>query len=157
MTGPRTALNVVSPPGQRGRSVLLLAALCLITMPQSYRGGAELSHPHAIFQFWLEDGHAATNHHHGDGVADHDHPAASAYDAPAERENEVRATATDDTPTISQMTTSAEATDAIGSVLGMWFVLLLATAKGVFAVRRLGPGLAPQPERPPPRFALAWA
>ena len=155
MAGPRSVLHMITPSGQPSRGLLLLAALCLMTMPQSYRGGAELSHPHAVFQFWLQGGHLSADHHRGGGVdLDHDHRL-TATELSAEVGASVRTNHGTDTPTISQMTTSAESGDAIGGVLGTWFVLLLAAAGGLFVVRGMGHGLTPLPERPPPRVAFA--
>jgi hypothetical protein len=151
--GRRDAARDIFPIRQPSRSLLLLAALCLVTMPQSYRGGAELAHPHAVFQFWIQGNHVSADHHHGDETGEHDHAISAGHSAPTETSS-VRTNPLDDIPTISQMT-AAERADAIGSVLGAWFVLVLAAATGLFFVRGMGPGLAPSPERPPPRFALA--
>ncbi|MGH2557562.1 MAG: hypothetical protein ACRDJH_00750 [Thermomicrobiales bacterium] len=40
-----------------------LIALALLTMPTDYRGGADVSHAHAVFQFWTASGRSAVNHH----------------------------------------------------------------------------------------------
>jgi hypothetical protein len=154
MTGRRNAARDILPLRQPSRSLLVLAALCLVTMPQNYRGGAEFAHPHAIFQFWIAGGHVSADHHHGEEViGDDDHHSPTSHSSlPVTAP--VRADLPDDVPTLSQMTT-AERADAIGSVLSTWFVLVLVAAAGLFVLRGLRPGLVPLPERPPPRFAVA--
>src|SRR4051812_38046114 len=57
------------------RALLLVAAVSAFMMPSTYRGGAELPHPHALFQFWLSGPETAFDHHR----AIHDHGDASAH------------------------------------------------------------------------------
>jgi hypothetical protein len=154
MTGRRNAERDIQPLRRPSRSLLVLATLCLVTMPQNYRGGAEFAHPHAIFQFWIAGGHVSADHHHGEGETGEHEGHDRAFHEPLTVISSVRADLPDDVPTVSQMTT-AERADAIGSVLGTWFVVVLVAAAGLFVVRGLGSGLAPLPERPPPRFAVA--
>jgi hypothetical protein len=47
-----------------GKLILGLAALAMLAMPADYRGGAEVAHAHAVFQFWTASGRAAADHHH---------------------------------------------------------------------------------------------
>ncbi|MEA2512323.1 MAG: hypothetical protein QOJ59_1810 [Thermomicrobiales bacterium] len=154
MTTRPHASRAISPREQPSSSLLLLAALCLLLMPQSYKGGASLSHPHAIFQFWIPGGHLSADHHHGeDDRHNHDH-AAPQTQSSAERQSTTPVRRAD-TPTISPVTPTAEISAAIGGVLSSWFVLLLAAAAGLFVVRGLRAGLTPSPERPPPRLVPA--
>jgi hypothetical protein len=43
---------------------MLVAATSLLSMPVSYRGGAEASHPHIFFQFWIDAANDSFDHHH---------------------------------------------------------------------------------------------
>src|SRR5262249_35430823 len=134
------------------KSLLLLAALCLLTLPQSYKGGASLPHPHALFQFWFLGRHdTAAPHHHRDGD---DHGAtATEPPSPAGAEAAARA-ARADTPTVTQMTPSYESSDGIGGDLVTWLALAFQATAGLYIVRRLHRGLTPSPDIPPPRIAL---
>jgi hypothetical protein len=153
MTGRTLSASAISSIDQSSRMLLLVVALCLVTMPQSYKGGAERSHPHAIFQFWVAGGHHAARHHHGDD-RDIDHHRAG--DMPAAQSTSAGGSAARaDTPTISQMATSAGSGDAIGGDFGIWLVLIFGAATVIFFVRGLGAGSAPSPERPPPRLVAA--
>jgi hypothetical protein len=134
--------------GQPGRLLLCLGALCLLTMPQDYRGGASLPHPHAIFQFWTPGGHRTAADHHG-----HDHSYAQL--SPAEWQAAARA-ARSDAPIITQLTPPGESGDAIGGVVEIWFVLLLGVSTAIYVLRALLPGLTRSPERPPPRSLAAF-
>jgi hypothetical protein len=155
MTGPPASSRTNSSTAPLGKPLLVLAALCLLTLPQTYAGGAALPHPHAIFQFWFHGGHLSAAHHHGDGD-DHDHDgdlAISTHLSPTDAVAAARA-ARAESPTVTQMTPPFESTDGIGGAFGDWFILLFAATAGLYLVRSLRQGLTPLPERPPPRFAI---
>jgi hypothetical protein len=145
---------------------LLLGVLCLLTMPQSYNGGAPVSHPHALFQFWIPGGHLSAADHHGgssmephEADGDHAHQTLSDHhpmsQAASANRTTVERSAQPDIPTISQVTPAAERGDTIGGILEPWFVLMLFALSGFFAVRTIRSGLAPLPELPPPRLTPA--
>ena len=48
------------------RQVLVAMAALLLLMPISYRAGTEATHPHAVFQVWLDSARGGSHHHHGD-------------------------------------------------------------------------------------------
>jgi hypothetical protein len=134
---------------QTGKLLLVFAALCLLTLPQTYSGGASLPHPHAIFQFWIPGGDIPADHHH-DG--EHDRaitvpmsPAAAAAAARAARSA---------TATISQITPSYESSDAIGGVLAVWSPVLFAAVMSHDFRDKLPLGRRTPPEIPPPRAAI---
>ncbi|MGH2531205.1 MAG: hypothetical protein ACRDJW_02755 [Thermomicrobiales bacterium] len=58
---PRTHAGVLR--WRPGRLMVGLVALTLLTMPTDYRGGADVSHAHAFFQFWTASGLSAHDHH----------------------------------------------------------------------------------------------
>lgn len=137
-------------------------------MPQSYNGSASVSHPHAIFQFWIPGGHLTASDHHGGGFSmesahegdDHAHEASTSHHEMAHASLDhhalVSRSARPDIPTISQVTPAAERSDMIGGILEPWFVLILALLAGFFAVRTVRSGLTPLPELPPPRLTTAF-
>lgn len=134
-------------------------------MPQSYNGGAPISHPHAIFQFWIPGGHLTAADHHGGGFSmasmserdDHAREDSADHHQMTDRSPSTHALAKrsvrPDIPTISQVTPAAERSDMIGGILEPWFVLILALLAGLFVVRTPRAGLTPLPELPPPRLA----
>jgi hypothetical protein len=130
-----------------GRRMLLFTALCLLTMPQSYRGGATIAHPHALFQFWFDDHHATADHHHDD---------VSVHDQEPSSDATIRSSSPD-VPTITQVTYGSERADAIGGVLDPWFLPLRVAPAAIrgFSARRAGRRL--RPEIPPPRLLLSFA
>jgi hypothetical protein len=127
------------------RRLALLAVLCLLTMPQNYRGGAEDAHPHAIFQFWFTGGHVTAEHHHGGGHHDDDTP------VPSKTTGSSRLVDNPVVPTISEATPGAERADAIGGIVNAWIVPLLFAALAIVVRSRPLTGLTIAPELPPPR------
>ena len=59
------------------RAIVTLVATSLLSMPVTYRGGAEAAHPHTIFQLW-EDVRTGSYTHHGAAARAHHHHAAHA-------------------------------------------------------------------------------
>ena len=47
------------------RPFCLLALLCVLMMPSTYKGGASTPHAHSFFQFWFSGADRAFDHHHG--------------------------------------------------------------------------------------------
>jgi hypothetical protein len=135
---------------------LIAAALILLTMPVNYRGGAELPHPHAFFQFWAS-GDADAFDHHGRRLSERPHQpvgyslARSATSAPSPATNSIEPRP--DTPLLSDMSWPGEHADALALVL---IAALLGTVVAMRAIRVEAPwsipiGLQPSPETPPPR------
>src|SRR4051812_43315208 len=66
-----------------GRGLVLGAALSLLSMPVSYRGGAEAAHAHVFFQAWIDAAHGSFDHHRAEaGDAAPHHGAAHRMAAP---------------------------------------------------------------------------
>ncbi len=49
------------------RPFCLLALLCVLMMPSTYKGGASTPHAHSFFQFWFTGVERAFDHHRGLG------------------------------------------------------------------------------------------
>jgi hypothetical protein len=122
-------------------------------MPVDYRGGAELPHAHALFQFWMSGDEDAFDHHghsadhdvHGQGTDHHDGPAAMG----------AKVEPSPDTPAVSDLGSEADRTSGIA--LTLLLVALFLTGAGVQLIsnvaRRLV-GQLPLPELPPPRAVV---
>jgi hypothetical protein len=123
-------------------------ALCILAMPQSYRGGASHAHPHAVFQFWTDLGPATAEHHHDGEDTPHRHePEPEPAPSPSVR------TSSPDVPTISEVVSAAERATALGGVVGPWLVLLTAVAAGaLFWLWQSRSSRSLLPEIPPPRI-----
>jgi hypothetical protein len=146
------------------RALTALAVLCVLMMPVEYRGGAEASHAHAVFQFWASEGVGALDHHghdHETVTSRADSLAVGGWLAPITGA-ESPATATDappDTPRLSEFTVAAE------RAVGMAVAVSAALALLSLVVLRLLPiasvriplGLTPAPEAPPPRGATSFS
>src|SRR5262245_28868296 len=92
----------------------VIAALSLLAMPVDYRGGAEFSHAHGLFQFWFPGGHTEIDfqdHHHG-GKTRH---AADSARTRHSSEHTSRSTVDrgSDVPVLSEMGDSAERASSI--------------------------------------------
>jgi hypothetical protein len=133
------------------RRLALLAVLCLLTMPQNYRGGAEDAHPHAIFQFWFTGGHVTAEHHHGGDHHDGGAP------VPSKASGSSRLVDNPVVPTISEATPGAERADAIGGIFSAWIASLLFATLVITSRSGSLIGLAIAPEPPPPRGSTVTA
>jgi hypothetical protein len=136
------------------RLVTLLFALSLLSMPVDYRGGAELPHAHALFQFWMTGDEDAFDHHgHGADRHEHEHGADHLDDPAAAGAN---IDPSPNTPAVSELGSEAER----GSVIALTLLLvaLFMAGSGVQLVstgaRRLV-GQLPSPEPPPPRVSVS--
>jgi hypothetical protein len=137
-----------------GRLLLIVAAISLLSMPIDYRGGAELPHAHALFQFWMSGDADAFDHHGPSHDENHEHDQSDGHDTyslPMSSRNAVP-----DTPTVSNMGSPAE----MGSVLALSLLLTtLLFAEGrrllIATWNRTLVGILPSPERPPPRAVSA--
>ncbi len=147
------------PPS--GRAALLVAALALLAVPVSYRGGADVAHPHAFLQLWLDAAAGSTDHHrhHADGRADahaapHETRGVATGRDPASDLAALRA-AEPDRPVLSAMAGGTERATAIAAVISSLFWSLL--ARPPLGSSRQVPlrGRGPRPTTPPPREA-AW-
>jgi len=143
------------------RALLLIAAVSAFIMPSTYRGGAELPHPHGLFQFWLSGPETAFDHHranhdHGDALAhsmhgNTDHESQTSYmtDATAAKSIEVDR----DTPSVSP----ADAPGGMVSSLAMVTGVVLAIGASIVrkiefpSLTRSWNGRAIAPATPPPR------
>jgi hypothetical protein len=146
------------------RAFLLIATLCVAMMPSIYNGGAEIAHPHGLFQFWHSGPERAFDHHHS-GEHDHeghDHaPACPTTDGDrtaACREEAGAALATSansDNPQASPSVPPGGTTEAIAAALGAVVLLLGAVPSKLRypALSRSWLGRFTTPEPPPPRFA----
>jgi hypothetical protein len=143
------------------RAFLLVATMCVVLMPSTYRGGAEIPHPHGLFQFWLTGADRAFDHHRHDHGA-HDHTAHmsagtehSADDATSTDSSEVSSSAATDEPRVSPATAPGGMISAITIV-----VMVLVGLSGAAATRWRYPswssllvGRMLSPEPPPPRHS----
>ena len=150
----------------RRRLVLGAMAALLLVMPVSYRAGAEMTHPHAVFQLLADAEHGVVHHHHHSTAANH---AADTHDEPTEtrwttghhdgrRASVAVRVAPPDTPTLSPL--KAPTPPAV-SLLGLVAVMLAAVESAVWrplwgAARRMS-GRLLSPEYPPPRHSLLSA
>lgn len=135
--------RLTSQAHQTGRLLTLFAALSLLSMPVDYRGGAELPHAHALFQFWMS-GDAGAFDHHGHQT----HHAHHAEDAKVS----ANADSAPDTPSVSEMGSPAER--GAGIALTMLLAMFIVAACGTQAIATrvsLLIGRLPAPEPPPPR------
>jgi len=126
------------------RLLVLLAALAMLTLPVSYRGGAEFPHSHASLQLWFDAAHGSTDHHrrfedgHEEHAADALSPArATVLPAP-------------DVPAISKLVShELPSVIAVSAVFGL--VLARFRLSPVWAEIGALVGLSRRPEIPPPR------
>jgi hypothetical protein len=65
MTDRSDAARSRSRLRQPARLLFLVTAIGVLSMPVSYRGGAEQVHPHAFIQLWIDAEHGSFDHHHG--------------------------------------------------------------------------------------------
>jgi hypothetical protein len=139
---------------------LIAAALILLTMPVNYRGGAELPHPHAFFQFWSSGDKDAFDHH-GRRLSEPLRERSSepvGFTLAGARGSEQSSSMNSieprpDTPLLSEMNWPGERADALALAL---IASLIGAAVTVRALRVEAPwsipdGRQPSPETPPPR------
>jgi hypothetical protein len=147
------------------RAFLLIATLCVAMMPSIYNGGAEIAHPHGLFQFWLSGTERAFNHHYSgkhDHAGHHHAPACPATDsdrtaACGEEPGAPLATsAISDEPQVSPSVPPGGTTETIAAAFIAVVLLLVAISvklrHPVLSRTRLGRVTTPEP--PPPRFAM---
>lgn len=177
-----------SAPFQRhtkrpGQVLLLLTGMVsMLMMPVDYRGGADISHPHATAQLLIDLSHGALDHHGGDSRFGHwlgrhrrqlspNRPAqhrlapdpARSWMSPVSPDtiasllSQIDAAALasdDDSPSLSTRSTAVEKLLLAGALLPGSAVVLWRRPSFRFHLRqRLGwRGLLPAPEPPPPRI-----
>jgi hypothetical protein len=133
-----------------GRLLTVLFALSSLSMPVDYRGGAELPHAHALFQFWMSGDADAFDHHgeHHESVAHHHDDVAATLRSNVDP--------SPDTPAISGMGGPAE-TGSVMALSLLLSVVLFAAGRNLLIATwtRVLVGIRPSPELPPPRQAIA--
>ena len=125
------------------RALLALAAVSVLTMPVSYTGGREVSHPHAFVQLFFDAARGSTNHH-GPGTT-HGHV------APLPREFFL-VDVPDDTPIVSPTVGSSERVVLVSMSLAAGLLLLLAAHSRIDTIRSRVTGRNDGPDTPPPRW-----
>jgi len=139
-----------------GRLLTVLFALSLLSMPVDYRGGAELPHAHALFQFWMS-GDADAFDHHGHGGSDSDVHHGLDQTGNSKRSSTLITTrkTAPDIPAVSGMGSPAETGSVMALSLLLSVVLVVAGRKLLIATwTRVLVGMWPSPELPPPRSAV---
>lgn len=131
------------------RLFVLVAALTMLTLPVSYRAGADVAHPHAIIQLWLDAAHGSTDHHRRleTDHSQHDtHPTVPAV---------LRTTVlpAPDVPTLSELV-SHELPSVIAVSVVAGLVLVLFRLMPVWTETGALVGQSRRPEIPPPRPLL---
>ncbi len=137
------------------RLLLTVAALGLLMLPLDYRGGAEVEHPHAIFQLWFDAAHGTIDHHQRriehEGSSSHQPRHATGHPAVAD-------TAAPDVPQLTEAASTIERPPMIvASLAVLALALLLVRAIPLPSLPMLLAGLHPRPQTPPPRLAAAPA
>jgi hypothetical protein len=129
------------------KPLLVVAALCALLMPVQYRGGADVAHPHAVFQFW-RGGHADPFDHHG-----HDHRIAGSF----HEQSFARTNAPPDTPVLTGLASvDGQALGmAILAVAGLMVLGLHARHRHEAPPMVILRGRVVSPEPPPPRLIFA--
>ena len=132
------------------RAVFALTVIVLLAaVPVHYRGGAALSHPHALFQIWADGGHGLI--HHASVLNGH-----AASIPAADRANvdppSVFVAAPHGSPALTALTVFAEKAAAIGMMVLAVLLLLVGRSDlpGTTADRLVG--VTCRPLHPPPRW-----
>ena len=134
------------------RTVLILATISLLTMPVNYKGGAEETHPHGVFQLWEDLSHGSIDHHHAGHESGRRHDESATRSAPAVAET---AQADPDLPRLMDGTGPApERPVAIVFGAAEGFLVVVRSPRLVTTPARPA-GRSLKPALPPPRLALA--
>lgn len=131
------------------RALLLLAAVSVLTMPVSYTGGRDVSHPHAFVQLFFDAARGSTNHH-GPNMPSMKH----GHVEPLPREFFL-VDVPDDTPVVTPTGGSSERVVLVSMSLLVGMMLLLAAHPRIDTFRPPMSGRDDGPEIPPPRWAVA--
>ena len=133
---------------QIGRLLYAVAVLGVLALPVSYRGGAEVAHPHAVFQLWADGADGSTDHHRR-----RDEPAPVRL---AEPGREVTATPVrPDVPRLTEVTPAHERPLIIPALAVLGVFLLPTQLVPVWGVGSPQIGRRLRPEVPPPRLLVA--
>ncbi len=125
------------------RALLLLAAVIVLTMPVSYTGGRDVSHPHAFVQLFFDAARGSTNHHGPSTTHGHVAPLPREFflvDVP------------DDAPIVTLTAGSSERVVLVSMSLAAGLLLLLAAPPRTDTIRSRVNGRNDGPETPPPRW-----
>lgn len=129
-----------------------VAALSLFALPVQYRGGADVAHPHAVFQLWLDAADGSTNHH-GPAATEREHAADDGHpDAPARSVLAVEESP--DTPRLSEARPAVEGFALVLTGAALLMALLLVRSTAAWSASPVWSGRLPNPETPPPRPAI---
>ncbi|MER3405440.1 MAG: hypothetical protein C4346_17290 [Chloroflexota bacterium] len=125
----------------------LAAFVAVMTMPSSFRGGADLPHPHAFFQFWGHAAEAFTHHapYHPEYFPDRQGLPGANGITPASPKP--------DLPSVTDQTAQGERTSVISFLSGALLLLpILEPQIQAFPIPKLRlPNRFVGPEPPPPR------
>ncbi len=128
------------------------AILAIALMPSSFRGGADLPHPHAFFQFWGLTGEAIVAHH-GNRHHVHDDGQAMARATRTDAQPAIMTSWKPDLPEVTDRAAPGERVMTISALAGSLLFLLwlepLAPAQPIPGITPLSH--LPGPEPPPPR------
>ena len=123
-------------------AVIVIAAASILTMPVSYTGGRDVSHPHAFIQLFFDAARGSMSHHRADDGHPHVDPPPRAF---------LLAEVPDGTPLLTQTGGSSERVALLSMALttGLW--LLLGRLPMVDPSGRFLAGRTVGPDIPPPR------
>ncbi|MGH2560838.1 MAG: hypothetical protein ACRDJH_17375 [Thermomicrobiales bacterium] len=147
------------------RALIALAVLCVLTMPVEYRGGADVPHAHAVFQFWAAGNGDAFDHHglvsiRSDAgwlpVPERHVVGGRLLPADVSAFRTSATTAPPDVPLLSELTGSAERAVGLAVTVSAATALLALTLlrRLPIATVRIPVGCCPAPDAPPPREKL---
>ena len=139
-------------PGTLRRLVYAAAVLGALTLPVSYRGGADVAHPHAVFQLWADGADGSADHHHRrEERAGASHEARDAERRPAT----TGAPSPPDVPRRTEVTPAHERPLIVPALALLGLVLLLTHVTPVWGVAVPLLGRRLRPDVPPPRLLVA--
>ncbi len=152
----------------RYRQVLLAMVALLLLMPVSYRAGIEASHPHAVFQVWLDSAHGGSHHHHGDhppeaasshaAAGHHADPGVTRWAVAPDSRTVAGVRAVEelaDPPTLSPLKAPLSPALPLLALAGVFLLLVVSTSwRPLWAGSARMRALPSAPEPPPPRQVL---
>jgi hypothetical protein len=132
------------------RCLFAAVALSLLSMPVTYRGGAEKPHPHFFFQVWIDAANNDFDHHRHHA---HDHQETATSESRHAHPTQPATVDADDGDAPSLSALMAPQVRSLSLVIGVWLALILGVA-GTPAPndRSKLTGRSLRPEFPPPRF-----
>ncbi len=131
-----------------GRLLYAVAVLGVLTLPVSYRGGAEVAHLHTVFQLWADGAHGSTDHHRR-----REEPTAARL--PELGRVVTAAPVRPDVPGLTEVTTLPERSLIIPALTVLGVFLLLTQPLPAWGVPYPLLGRRLRPDVPPPRLLVA--